>query len=75
MASDVYVLNLMYHDPFQAIMKSYVATGSDTDKSFLAYMVPSPDEVDIQNMLYLKYAFMKTFLLLMFYHINLIGQL
>lgn len=44
---------------FQAIMKSYVATGSDTDKSFLAYMVPSPDEVDIalfylRNMLYLK---------------------
>lgn len=29
----------------QAIMKSYVATGSDTDKSFLAYMVPSPDEL------------------------------
>ena len=44
---------------FQAIMKSYVPTGSDTDKSFLAYMVPSPDEVDIalfypRNMLYLK---------------------
>jgi len=29
----------------QAIMKSYVATGSDADKSFLAYMVPSPDEL------------------------------
>ncbi|XP_023921847.2 protein PAF1 homolog [Quercus suber] len=29
----------------QAIMKSYVPTGSDTDKSFLAYMVPSPDEL------------------------------
>ncbi|XP_041002052.1 protein PAF1 homolog [Juglans microcarpa x Juglans regia] len=29
----------------QAIMKSYMATGSDTDKSFLAYMVPSPDEL------------------------------
>lgn len=28
-------------------MKSYVAAGSDTDKSFLAYMVPSLDEVVI----------------------------
>lgn len=41
------MLNLIYHGPLQAIMKSYVATGSDADKSFLAYMVPSPDEVDI----------------------------
>jgi hypothetical protein len=41
------MLNLIYHGSLQAIMKSYVATGSDADKSFLAYMVPSPDEVDI----------------------------
>lgn len=31
----------------QAVMKSFVATGSDADKpdKFLAYMVPAPNEV------------------------------
>lgn len=36
-------------------MKSYVAMGSDTDKSFLAYMVASLDEVDMALHFLLKY--------------------
>lgn len=53
--SGALALNLICHDPFQAIMKSYVAMGSDTDKSFLAYMVAYLDEVDIALHLLLKY--------------------
>lgn len=38
--------------PLQAIMKSFVASGSDPSKpeKFLAYMVPAPDEVELVHM-------------------------
>lgn len=38
----------------QAIIKSYKVTGSDpaNPEKFLAYMVPSPDEVDMLCVLY-----------------------
>lgn len=37
------------HHPLQAIMKSYKVTGVDpaNPDKFLAYMVPSPNEVDV----------------------------
>lgn len=44
-----YVLHSIYVPPLQAIMKSFMVTGSDPARpdKFLAYMVPSPDEVDL----------------------------
>lgn len=46
---------LTNHDKLQALLKSYKVTGPDPAKpdKFLAYMVPSPDEVDMLSNLYL----------------------